>query len=299
MSKAHEPKITEHDRAYLSEAELAAIDEDDDVTDIDDNLDESENKDVVDKKESDEDDAEEEADKTKTAKEKPEGRDTLKESEVVEEEEDKTVGSNLPQFDVGNKTELETKLTEIKDQLKELRAKFTKGDLSEEQYYEKYDELKDLQTDIKIDIRDAENFEKINSKNSQTDLDTIEQKFFAEKGNQIYQNDIAFNALNAAFTKIAEKEPTLSHAQKLKKASLEVKKTFGLAANDEPKKEESKPKQEKRQQKTIPDSLAGESSAADHADGGKYAHLDNLKGLALEAALAKMTPAQVDEWERA
>lgn len=46
----------------------------------------------------------------------------------------------------------------------------------------------------------------------------------------------------------------------------------------------------------VPPNIARQPAAADSDDGGEFSHLRDLQGMALERAIAKMTPEQQDRW---
>lgn len=184
---------------------------------------------------------------------------------------------------------------EFAPQFAELEKKFEDGEVTQVEYTREFAKLQEAQTDKRLELRDT-----IRAENDRRSAG--EQKWEAEQGAffRLYpeydhpdasdKGNVALHgALNAQLQAIFAKTPNKDGISALMEAKAEVDKLLGRQPE---KKADPRPAAERPKPGT---SLAHVPAAGD-GDVSAFAHLDNLKGDALEEALGKMSESQRDQY---
>lgn len=186
-------------------------------------------------------------------------------------------------------------LPEYQEQVAALTEKYEAGDLS--------------LTEMLAETRKIE----ASSRNQETNdqLWGAEQKAFFQHNPNFDpgKNRILAGALNQEVIRLANSQEAagLSGIQILYAAKKSVSEALGLSTvaskSDTDNGKQSKSQEKPKPKASRPDlkTLGGVAAADEDADTGtgKFAHLEKLEGLALEAAVAKLSPAEQAEWLRA
>lgn len=186
-------------------------------------------------------------------------------------------------------------LPEYQGQIAELTEKYEAGDLS--------------LTEMLAETRKLEAASR--NQETQEQLWEAEQKAFFQHNPNFDpgKNRILAGALNQEVIRLANSKEAagLSGIQILYAAKKSVSEALGLSTvaskSDADNGKQGKSQEKPKPKASRPDikTLGGVASADEDADTGtgKFAHLEKLEGLALEAAVAKLTPAEQAEWLKA
>lgn len=179
-----------------------------------------------------------------------------------------------------------------KEQLKDLRAKLSDGDMSQAEYDEQADAIKAADYRGRLQEQENENWGKaVNGF-----LSADENKDYGPEG-----NPVKFAALDGEVRRLAGTNEIngLTHKQILAKAKANVEKAFGGGKQETPPaaKEDGpapKPPAQRPEEPNLGDvPAAGVDNP--RANTSEFAHLDKLTGGELETAIEKMSP---DQYER-
>jgi hypothetical protein len=195
----------------------------------------------------------------------------------------------------------------VAEQLAELDQKYEEGDLTLSEYTNKRDVIRD-----KFVIETAVNQAKSEMREEQAaNTWRIEQEaFFAEHPE--YGNEIRHGALASALEALY-REPDMrgsTGTQYLLKAHENVESAFGVASvqEEETPKSVDKEKLDKAKARSknvrgnkpdlsvVPKTLKDAPAADTNKDTDPFASLDNLEGLEKEAAVAKLSPSELDKY---
>lgn len=306
----------EEDLAGLSDEERAALEDDDDESDIlksiagddDDNEDDGESTgngkddDPADDDDatgtaSDDDDGTGAADDGKAAAGDTSDADPGKGGKATEPAP--VIADEFqPEFKAAVPDDIAAKLTDLDDRTKALMTKFKDGEIELPDFMEQKAELDNEKLQLSISAKQAEWAQQQNTDSREQRWKWEQERFFSQDKAAIYKDDkdpIALAALNATVKQLAS-DPANNRRPPgwfLEEADRRVRERFNLggatkAAPDTTKKPAREPDLSK-----VPKTLAN-LPAADIAETGsdEFAYLDKLDGIALEQALRKLTPEQ-------
>jgi len=292
-------KLNENEKEGLSPEEIEAI-ESEEGDDLDDLLPEDELKaeeEKQDKAESEAKDQEEADAKAKAAEaEEP------KPGEEPEKKEETTKSADEPApFVPQVKVVDDAKLNELKTKFDEAKKKFEDGDID----YAELDEAKDAYNQAK--------WKKEYSEESNASMREArwkwEQENFLDANKDFKDNDTLHVAFVAAVNNLiaSDEGKAMSDREVLEAAKKKVHKDLGVLkpSGDDGTKEKERQNairkaKEKMSDKTnIPQDIGGLPEAEENSDEKEFAYLDRLDGERLQAAVDRMTPAQLARYEDA
>jgi len=302
--------MKDEDLAGLSDEEIAALEDDDDESEIlkniagddgdneDDDLssDDSEDDDPADDDAGDGTDAG--ANDDQAAAGAVDDADPDKAAAPAAEAAPVITEEFQPEFKAAVPDDIAAKLTDIDDRTKALMTKFKDGDIELPDFMEQKAELDNEKLQLSIAARQAEWAQQQNTDSREQRWKWEQERFFSQDKASIYKDDkdpIALAALNATVKQLAS-DPANNRRPPgwfLEEADRRVRERFNLggatkAAPDTPKKPASEPDLSK-----VPKTLAN-LPAADISETGsdEFAYLEKLDGIELEQALRKLTPEQ-------
>lgn len=202
----------------------------------------------------------------------------------------------------------DTRLTEIKGELRSLKNQWESGELSDDEYDAKTAGLETEQDRIKTDKIRAEVSADMTRQQAERQYGDTLKSFFGgvrESGFN-YHADASKDALRALDARVKALAPLYDDnpdgwKRALQAAHKLVADEFGIKAA-KPKAEQttSKPEQGKSRAPDLsalpPTAVRGPSAGASSTNAGEFSHLDGLSGIALEKAIAKMSPEQLERW---
>lgn len=333
--------LTDDEKANLSPEELAAIEGDEDsraeleeVAGEESEEGEDEGEEAEESEEGAEDKGESSSDKggegddkggatdAKAAGDDKGGKegDQDKGGDAGEEGQDEAASTDFtPRLVADDVTKLTEHLNTIVEQKKALDADFENGDLKHAEYMQKRDELSAQETDMRVQIRQAEFASQQNKKTDEQRWEWEQDMFFDK--HEIYTKDpLMHAALDAAVKSLAStkgEDGKLVNAGKsgmwfLEEAHRQVSKRFRIeeVANDKDKgsdgdkgkgtdaqgQDKGKPKSKagtKPDLKGVPKTLGNLPAAeGNEAAESEFAWLDKLEGIEYEQGLAKLTDEQ-------
>ncbi len=312
-----------HDAGGLTDAEKAALmDEDEQENedlpgddDLDDDLDDDgEEDDDLDTDDEDEDSADNDSDDNLDDSE-----DDINDDENVDDDGDDDEPAASPTDIIAPKVsevpdiaKLEEGLTAITDEIKELKTRFNEGELDDEEYTEQLEELHEKRGDVKLDIRDAKNAAVRASERIQDRWDAAQEVFYDQPENAVFKDSpLLRNALNSEIDALQSADDfDGNYSRMLTKAADSVRREaaglLGVKPGDKPgdkkdtksAKEKAAEKKAANSKKDKPNTLRNKAAAEEHNDDGKFAHLDKLKGRELELALSRMSEGEREAWAR-
>lgn len=200
----------------------------------------------------------------------------------------------VPQFAVAPPENYDARVSEINAKITGLREQMESGELTLSQYEEQKDALVEERSDLKSQKQMADFAEQQNAEQSNLLWEHEQKKFFRSEANQAYMKDsLLFATLNTAVKAIANnpKNAAMGPDEVLAEADKQVR--ARMVVGDKPT---PKPKVQERQidRTKLPPTLHGLPSAEipETGESTEFAYLDKLTGMDLERALAKMTPEQ-------
>ena len=194
-------------------------------------------------------------------------------------------------------------VADVKKAIKAWDQKHFDGDLDEQEWIEKRDELKDLETDIKMDNRRRQDVAAANNA-AVTATWTAEQNAFFSQFPE-FNNQTLYGALNQHVVQLANMEDNSNKTgfQILKMARKIVMKDLGMKPGkaSTPPTEETAPKEvappKPKSKKVGPTTLATAPAAAANPTGDTlFNRMDNMSGEEFEKALAKLSSDQADKY---
>lgn len=283
-----EHDFTEEELAMLDENERAAITGEEPGEDSDD--DEPGHDDGADNGGSDDGEGEDGGDDADTGDDDT-GDDDKGEGGDTDEHQEQAPPEEAPETDPV--TELQTKVEGIDDQINSLGQQFEDGELDFRQYHQKLNELNNEKLSVRDEITSHRTREEVRQQENARQFENAKTRFFSTEGNDIFaKNEIAATALATAFRRV-NADPAnanmdyFARMQAAKDAVVESG-FFGAPKDTEtPKNKADKTRDGKK--RDIPQTL-GDMPAAESNEGGQFKHLDDLEGLELEDALARMSP---------
>jgi len=204
------------------------------------------------------------------------------------------------------------RLAELKDQSASLAQQFSDGDIDLPTFMAEKSKLDEEITAIKITNAQADFAKKQNESTRDQRWTWEQERFFAQESSAVYKDDILRSALAASIRKLDAdtKNAGKPLAWFLEEADRQVRERFKNAgkplawfleeADRQVRERFNTPAVAKGKQQpkapnlsAVPKTLSS-LPAADLSEtgGGEFAYLDKLDGMALERALAKMSPEQ-------
>jgi hypothetical protein len=288
----------------LSEEEIAALSDDNDDVDAadlaelagddDDDVDNPAAADA-DNDDLDDDDDLDEDPPAKAADTKPAASVAADDTTTAAADSDDDVGA--PEFrsvyTVEPVQDFDGKMAAFKAQKDALRAQFTDGEID----IDKFDESKDAIVAQEQALREQQLKYTIaveqNEQNNIARWNWEQDRFFESEANAIYKNKLVMASLDTAVKDLANQPENANRpaAWFLKEADRQVREAMGLTAAPAADKKKDPPPSRKPDLTKIPPNLGGLPAAEVAETGtGEFAHLENLDGIKLEQALAKLTP---------
>lgn len=193
------------------------------------------------------------------------------------------------------------RLDEIAEERAKLRKEFEDGELTESEYWEKVDPLDDERNDLRVEIKLAEQSQRMREAQEETAgenwSNTTVPTFL--KANAIYEeNDVLLDALDRQVRRLQTAALEAGESQHnpafLQQAHEQVMAAFGRSTD----RKTPAANGGKRNPADIPPTLGGLPAAGmeDTSVAGKFDRLDKLSGEAHEAAFAKLSEAEQEEY---
>lgn len=188
--------------------------------------------------------------------------------------------------------DIEEQMAAIKQERAELRRKYDDGELTLDEYEEQKDALDDRRLDLREQMSRAKIAQEMQERQAQQAwLDTVND--FLDANPEYRENELRYNALDAAVKKVAAEDQSLSGREIMARAHQMVLDAFGLTKSDEGKAEQQ-PRRQKRKV-DVPPTL-GKVPAAEGTEvqDGKWSRLDRLMETdpeRYESEMAKMSDA--------
>lgn len=177
-------------------------------------------------------------------------------------------------------------MTRLDEEYAGLGKSVEDGDMTFAEYHVKVKEINDAKMQARVSFEDDMQWQRAQS------------TFFADEANQVFLDPMRQTFLQATIDKMYKDGEMngLDYGSAIAKAAEKVRGALNLGADTAAPKVEAKKKPAKPQPK-IPQTLGDVPPADDNAiEPNKFGHLDGLEGDDLEAALAKMSTAEVDAW---
>lgn len=290
-------EFSEDELEGLSDEERAALADDEPESKADDELEAVDDQEKAAAEASDEG----EGSKDSEASQDPDEAAEASGSEEIGEPDPKDLMKD-PGREVGDLEALDGKLSEIDQAIKELDAKVADGEIDLTDHIQQTRELQDAKLSLTLEKQDYIRNQKENQRESQIAWDNAIDSFYAAPENKRFDHpdnggdELAFETMRNWLMKLQEKEPGRTPAWYLAKAKSDVTRMMGGPL--EPEKPTKKERRKSALDTDLPKTLAGAPTAANNSVEGEFSHLDKLDGEDLEAAVAAMTPAQMDRWAR-
>lgn len=212
-------------------------------------------------------------------------------------------------YEVRHIQDFDVKIGEFDKQRAELVTKFKEGELAFEEFLVKDREIQKEEAKLRNDESDAVTMERLNEQNASRTWFSNVKAFIAEvkRVEGINYDSVALNAALDSTVKALATDP--ANAEKpqawfLREAHRLVKADLGLPPRSAPKPADPAPKPVQKGRapdlNEVPPTLRKVPAAAPNDPKGEdeFAHLDQLEGLELEEALAKLTPAEQNRYLR-
>lgn len=190
---------------------------------------------------------------------------------------------------------------EIETEIEALNEEFDQGDLTSKEFREKLGKFQEEQHVIEKTLLKQEVALEVRAEQDKKEWESAQAKFFGKEENKRFADDEnLLMALNSQVIKLARGEMAAASGEEiLAAARANVAKSFGLADAPKPvEKQTGKPARPARPAPT-PDIGGLPAAAVERPQSGKFAHLDGLRGEALEDAVGRLSKADQDEYARA
>jgi len=239
-------------------------------------------------------------------------------TQQVEDEDDDQPVTVMPLLDVQIPSDLEAQLEAARTARRELMKKFSDGELSDDEYQtqldaaeQKLDALKDTKRAAEFNHQVAQANEKAVMESWKASVNGFFKSVKDTDGIDYANNRVLNSALDTVVKDLATMKDdagNLVHGDKpqrwfLKEAHRLVKDNFAIVTVP---KGSAKPADKPAASKgaagkapdlsKVPPSISRAPAASASDDGGEFAHLDGLSGMAIERAVARMTPEQQARW---
>lgn len=303
------------DNMGLSEDELAALEADDDDIDAmkeiagdddDEDLDDAgaDDDDDDDDQDGDEDEAGDAAVEAEAKRSAKPGDAAADDGDAGAEQDGAGAdddGDGLGEFQSSYKAEavenFDARMQEFSDSKKALRAQLANGDIDMDAYEDQKDAIVAQEQALREQNLKATIASEQAEQAAQDRWKWEQERFFADKSNAIYNDALTMGMLDMAVKQLAQDPKNAARTAPwfLAEADKLVRERTGATRTEATKTDPKKETEAKRKAdlSKVPKTLSN-LPAAELNDTGtdEFAHLDNLSGLKLEVAIAKMTPAQ-------
>lgn len=208
--------------------------------------------------------------------------------------------------------DFDAKVKDVNDRVAALRTQFKAGEIDFDSYEEQAGALNQERDALTMARAKAEISQEMTQQNAEAQWNSAIQRLFAnaakpENGGIDYTKDNDRNAELDQFVRVLAANP--AHADKpmdwflneghRRVMALNGKSVQAPAAGQPTATAPAKPAVQDRTPPTPPKTIAHIPGGDGPGDvGGEFDHLDALDGNDLEAAIAKMTPAQREKWSR-
>lgn len=216
-------------------------------------------------------------------------------SDVVEDVED----APEPEFQTSYKADFvdnfDARMQALADQKKDLRSQLNNGDIDMDAYEDAKDAIVNQELQLQAQNLKAQIAAEQGQQAAKDRWDWEQERFFADKGNAIYKDKYTVAMLDAVVKDLAQAPANAQRpaAWFLSEADRLVRDRIGAARSDKIDPKELTKSNRKPDLSRIPKSI-GDLPSAELPETGEeeFGHLEKLSGLKLEAAIAKMSPAQ-------
>lgn len=208
------------------------------------------------------------------------------------------VGDFQPEFIAAGPEGLAEKMAELDTRSNDLLNKFQDGDIAMPEFIREKDAIDSERMALRLAAEQAKWASAQNESMRDQRWKWEQERFFNQSSASIYKDAIVLAALNASVKQLAA---DLANAKRpanwfLEEADRQVRRRMSPGVQAAPAKDSDKPSKPTVRTPDlsgIPKTLA-QLPAADIAETGEgeFAYLDKLDGIALEAALRKLTPEQ-------
>jgi hypothetical protein len=282
-------QYTEEELSMLSDEEREALADADMSTEALDKI-------IGDEDEDEDEDKEENEDAAIAAKPEEEPSAAVEEEPAAEKPEPEVFTT---QYRVDPVDGFDEKIAALSTQKADLRKALNEGDLTLDDYEAQKDAIIEQERELREQKLKADIAEDQNKQTAIARWEWEQERFFSEKSNEIYKDDLVMAAFDKAVRSLGKDEANANRpgAWFLQEADKQVRARFNM--NAEPVKDPKEPKKNRQPDLSIvPKTLSG-VPGADIPDTGavdEFAHLDRLSGLDLEKAVAKLSPAEQERY---
>jgi hypothetical protein len=196
-----------------------------------------------------------------------------------------------PELKVDRPEGLDEQLVSLDTQTKALLQAFKDGEIDMSEFMEQKEAIDSEKNKLVIADALASQAESQNESTREQRWKWEQERFFNQKSSEIYKDPAILAALDVVVKQVAADK---ANAKKpaaffLEEADRQIRKRFNMGGDVE----QVKPGNRQPDLSKVPKTLS-QLPAADIAETGdvEFAYLDKLDGIALEAALRKMTPEQ-------
>lgn len=250
---------------------------------------------------------------TGKAKAEPKKAEEAPKTTVEDDDDDEPQVNAMPLLDVQVPADLDDQITAARTERRDLMRKFSEGELTDEEYQaqldaaeQKLDSLKDTKRAAEFNQRVAQANEKAVMESWKASVNGFFKATKETEGIDYANNRVLNSALDTVVKDLATAKDdagNLVHGDKpqrwfLKEAHRLVKENFGIVAVPKGAKPGAKqPAAGKAPDLSkVPPAISRAPAAGASDDGGEFASLDGLTGMALERAVARMSPEQQARW---
>jgi hypothetical protein len=205
----------------------------------------------------------------------------------------------VPQWQSDAPEGLDAKLAELADQRKALRTQYQDGDIDFDTFESQRDEIDQQAQTLRDAALKAQIAAEYTEQTQKQRWQWEQEQFFGQEANKVFRSSRALEAaLDAEVKALANDSANDGKPMgwSLVEGARKVRESVGMLA---PKPAPQVPTQ-KAKPRNIPPNL-GDLPSAELPDTGnenEFAHLDKLKGMALENAVARLSPADRERYER-
>lgn len=219
------------------------------------------------------------------------------EGDEAEDEQVEAPAAHAPILVAEAPEQAQERLQAISSQKADLRKKYDEGELTFDEYESKVETLDEERLEIRLALKEAETAAKIEQQRQINEREAQINGFLSEHNIKRDFSDLRFAALDTAVKVVASKEENadLGVREILQKAMDLCIEQGVIAAKTKP---EAAPAAKPRKPIAAPPTLA-HVPAADMTgtdEGNRFAYLDRLDPVAREAAVSKLSPADLDAY---
>ncbi len=197
-----------------------------------------------------------------------------------------------PEFKATVPDGLSDRLAALDQQESDIEKEFDEGNLERDEMRKQLKTIANERTDLKIAESQANWAKSQNDAAVEQRWKWEQERFFGQATADIYKDGIVMAALNASVVQLSNDPANSKRAAAwfLEEADRQVRSRFNMG---QPVVKDAKPNNRQPDLSKVPKTLA-QLPAAEMSETGdvEFAYLDKLDGIALEAALRKMTPEQ-------